>query len=354
MIFGCYKYCLLLFGVIFLTEKYLIQSMPELPEVESMRRSFQRLTLHQKILQICAFEQGGGPREGLFDEKVIPNTDPALLSKDLTHSSIVSTGRKGKHLSVSLSNQKCLLFHFGMTGSLVFKGQSTPQYKTFKVSDTWPPKYTKLELVLDSLRVAFCDPRRLGRIRVIQEEDLYTSPSSPFTKLARDPFLEDVPLEEIYSIFQRSSMPVKGLLLDQEKCFSGVGNWVADEVLFQTAIHPSTKSNQLTMQQVESLSKKIKEVVTTAVECLEEGANFPSDWLFHQRWRNKKAGGVMADGATIHFETVAGRTSAIVTPIGAKKTEVTAKRRKKEMTEVVKDVKDIDGSKLLGVELFKE
>ena len=112
-------------------------------------------------------EAGGGPRAGSFDNIVFDDTaaDAAAVVAGLRGKTLVGVHRKGKQLWLELSSPPHLLGHFGMTGAFVVRGVAAARYKSFKVEEeSWPPRFTKLELVLDGARVAFCDPRRLGRL----------------------------------------------------------------------------------------------------------------------------------------------------------------------------------------------
>merc|ERR1712071_151787 len=81
---------------------------------------------------------------------------------------------------------------------------------------------------------------------------------------------------------------IKALLLDQKAVLCGIGNWVADEVLYQSNIHPN--QNYLTSKEVSTLQQSIPTILQTAVDCLIiHKTDYPSDWLFHQRWnKNQK------------------------------------------------------------------
>ena len=70
-----------------------------------------------------------------------------------------------------------VLFHFGMTGSFVIENEAAPSYKSFRVrNEHWPPKFAKLEIIFsNNVKLAFCDPRRLGRIR-LRTDPLNSSP----------------------------------------------------------------------------------------------------------------------------------------------------------------------------------
>ena len=200
----------------------------------------------------------------------------------LTMSALSSKGRKKLHPSAAV------LFHLGMTGSFVFRGRPRLQYaqgKETKEAVGWPPKFTKLELEFSNGEcVAFCDPRRLGRIK-IRSDPLQVEPIS---KLAPDPIIDGLSRSQVEAAIMKSGAPVKALLLDQEKVCCGIGNWVADEVLYQSNIHPSTKSNVLSPQDISNLTTAINSVLATAVSLRADKNLFPKNWIFHKRWVNNR------------------------------------------------------------------
>lgn len=132
----------------------------------------------------------------------------------------------------------------------------------------------------------------------------------PINKLGFDPVL-NLPTREVFDkLVLKRAVPVKALLLDQS--FSaGVGNWVADEVLFQAMIHPSQYTNTLVESELSELYNKLKYVCETAVSVEADESKFPEDWLMKYRWnKGKKTNGKLPNGLTLKFETVGGRTSA--------------------------------------------
>ena len=301
-----------------------------------MRAKMERMCIERKITDCVVVEQGGGPRSGLIDDKVIA-CPPEGLRNALIGSAVKTSGRRGKHMYLVLTNQICVLFHFGMTGSFVFHGHNLPQCRPFKTSETWPPRFCKLELTFeDSSRIAFCDPRRLGKVRMCKLDELFEVP--PISKLALDPVHDELDHKEVFELFQKTSSPIKALILDQERVFSGVGNWIADEVIYQAGLLPTKAANKLSFEEVKTLSDKISEVCRVAIECNGRDEEYPSHWLFHQRWRGRKAGGKMPDGSSIHFETVGGRTTAIVTPVKSnkkkprKEIDITVEKDKSEVS----------------------
>ncbi|KAI5063967.1 hypothetical protein GOP47_0020637 [Adiantum capillus-veneris] len=194
-----------------------------------------------------------------------------------------------------------------MTGAFSIKGKEITKYKRSAVSDKeeWPSKFSKVFLKLDDgLEVSFTDKRRLARVRLL--DDPIAAP--PISELGPDAFLE-LPLE---TTFMRSILkkrcPIKALIMDQN-FLAGIGNWVADEVLYQARIHPEQVASSLSETECMRLHKTIQEVLKLSVDVNADSEMFPKDWIFHYRW-NKKPGEV--GGEKISFITVGGRTSAIV------------------------------------------
>ena len=106
----------------------------------------------------------------------------------------------------------------------------------------------------------------------------------------------------------------------------GIGNWVADEVLYQARLHPEQYSNTFTSEQVQRLHDSIMSICTTACETLADSAQFPETWLMKYRWDKGKKGAdanVLPNGEKIVHLKVGGRTSAIV-PSVQKKTAAVA------------------------------
>ena len=282
--------------------------MPELPEVEAARRLLETHCRGQKLT-------GCSPVDP-FDSIVFSDAEAcaASVSAALLGKSIVAVHRKGKQLWLELSSPPHLLAHFGMTGAFVVEGVKPLMYKEFKVHDEeWPPRFTKLELTFSSgTRLAFCDPRRLGRLR------LRSAPESqePISALAPDPLLSPITAGTAKAALKRTGKTIKALLLDQSALVSGVGNWVADEILFQSGIHPEAPCNTLSDRQAECMHKSLLHIVTSAVAANAESSSFPDDWLFHYRWgKGSKGGGGPVPGpkgGAISFITVGGRTSAVV------------------------------------------
>lgn len=121
--------------------------------------------------------------------------------------------------------------HFGMSGWMKFSNDNTAYYKPAKVEEEqWPPKFWKFVLEMDGeekCEVAFIDPRRLGRIRLVDAEAEDMRKTTPLKENGPDPVIDkDILTQEWLTRKLRSKkVPVKALLLDQAN-ISGVGNWV--------------------------------------------------------------------------------------------------------------------------------
>jgi len=173
----------------------------------------------------------------------------------------------------------------------------------------WPPRFTKVEVVFSNgVRLAFTDPRRLGRVRLVESGDALPC----LAGLGPDAFTGMMPLAEFERALAVRSLPIKALLLDQA-FLAGIGNWIADEVLYQSGIHPETAAHALSLMQAAALHAQIVAVISTACSVDADSSKFPAEWLFHRRWgKGKGASPVTSAGHPITFITVGGRTSAVV------------------------------------------
>ncbi|KAF7784546.1 hypothetical protein Agabi119p4_711 [Agaricus bisporus var. burnettii] len=289
--------------------------MPELPEVERATRLLNALGADKKITKV----------ETADDTIVYSGVTSTEFAACLTGRKVIRAHRYGKVFFMELNGDgKHPVMHFGMTGMLHVKGQSPTHYREAPSDTTvseWPPRWMKFILHLtnpkngQTTEIAFRDARRLGRIR------LCASPRTepPISELGFDPLLSMPTFSEFLTLFRkRRGIAIKVLLLDQT--FSaGVGNWVADEVLYHARIHPEQRCNTLSQEQLQALHEKITYVCETATSVDADDSQFPDNWLFKHRWgkgnkKRKHSALTLPSGepATIEWVTVGGRTSAYV------------------------------------------
>ncbi|KAL5518666.1 hypothetical protein ACEPAH_349 [Sanghuangporus vaninii] len=291
--------------------------MPELPEVERAARFIRK---HAQGKRITLVET---------------NEDPIVFSgishtefAEIVQSRVVQdVKRYGKVFFLDLDGDGARpVLHFGMTGNIFIKGEENLYYKEGpkKADSTWPPRFSKFILHLagtestsgPETQIAFTDARRLGRIRLCKEP----MKEPPISLLGFDPILSMPDPDEFSRNVLRRSCPVKALLLDQS--FSaGVGNWVADEILYHSHVHPEQRCNTLSSDQVAALYKNTSYVCQTAVSFDADPSKFPDNWLFNHRWgKGKKKYATplklpSGQPATIKWLKVGGRTSAFVTEL---------------------------------------
>ncbi len=257
--------------------------MPELAEVETWRRLAEKVGAGKIIQSVHTAD----------DRIVMDQTPPADIARNLQGRRLVSAHRKGKHMWMCFDQPGDLLLHFGMSGSL--KHYRDP---------TQAPGHEKLVLVLDDeSRLAYRNPRRIGKIR--WHEDARRFPS--IAALGPDPYLDHIDAQDLAEKFVRRKRPIKSALLDQ-RLFAGVGNWIADEVLYQSKIDPHTPCGELSPAQLRKLTEKLHAIIQKAVEVEADETRFPKPWLFHYRWG--KQAERTARGERIRFETIGGRTCA--------------------------------------------
>jgi formamidopyrimidine-DNA glycosylase len=260
--------------------------MPELPEVESQRQRLQRWLKGRRLSAVHALE----------DRLVYAGRSARSVALALRGRRVDAVRRRGKHLWLELDRRPWPAFHFGMTGWFSYYRRESER-----------PRFWKIELVTgDGRRVAYTDPRRFGRIRL--QDDPPREP--PIALLGFDPFEGLPPARDLAAHLARRKAPLKAVLLDQA-LFAGVGNWVADEVLYQAGLSPRRPASSLTAAEVRRLRERLHGVIARAVSVGADSDRFPRTWLFHTRW-GRRVGAVTARDEPIVHETIGGRTTAWV------------------------------------------
>lgn len=150
------------------------------------------------------------------------------------------------------------------------------------------------------------DARRLGRI-LLRDDPLN---QAPLSELGFDPHLALAGVSAFRDGVRRRATPIKSLLLDQRFC-AGIGNWLADEILYQAGIDPRRTCPSLSDTEIKVIRRRMKSIVAKAVAANAEDSHYPRDWLFHHRW-GKNDAAKTTRGETIEFVDIGGRTTAWV------------------------------------------
>ncbi len=272
--------------------------MPELPEVEYGRKLADTICTGKRIIEITCED----------DAIVFEKRTPQQWQRALLHRSVTDVCRRGKYLWFALDQRPWPLFHFGMTGAFHTPSQPTIQLEAGPAISRaeWPPRFTKWCITMeDGMQLAMTNARRLGRARLTDDPHK----DSAIARLGFDPLTHMPPLPEFAALLSHRRGALKGLLLNQSFA-AGVGNWIADEVLYQARLDPRRIAQKLSPEEVKRLHHTLGSVIQHAVSVDADKSRFPTHWLFHHRWGKTDA--TTSEGDPVEFLTVAGRTTAWV------------------------------------------
>lgn len=218
--------------------------MPELPEVETVRRGLHPYITGNTVLE-CRVRRGD-----------LRSPVPADFAERLTGATLTGTGRRSKYLLLHLSTGDSAVIHLGMSGKLIY----TPL-----AHGAEPPPPAKHDHILFRLPEAFLvfnDARRFGRADILRTEDLASAPY--LAALGPEPLDGRWTPEQLGEKLTRTSRPVKTAIMDAAVVV-GVGNIYASESLYAARIHPLRPANQLEKSEIEILHTKIIAILESAI-----------------------------------------------------------------------------------------
>ncbi|MBC8002447.1 MAG: Fpg/Nei family DNA glycosylase [Opitutaceae bacterium] len=256
--------------------------MPELAEVEYYRRQWTP-GLNQRVIRVH-LNRG---------KRVLRGNDIEQLERSLTGARLVDSLAHGKQMLFEFSSSAWLGVHLGMTGSL-----------RAECGDFHPGKHDHLVLFQKERALVFSDPRLFGRL-------LFEAGSEQpawWTKRAPDLVSSEFTTDALRQFLRRrSGSPIKAVLLMQER-FPGIGNWMADEILWRSGLHPSSRAGDLNSRQIKMLHGQIRWVCRGALRVVaKDFTDPPKSWLFPHRW---KSGGLCPrDGMGLKRKEIGGRTT---------------------------------------------
>ncbi len=214
--------------------------MPELPEVETIRRQLAPQLEGRTITDV-----------EILDPRWTRPVAPGPVEQRLRGALVKEVGRAGKYLVWSLSDDQYLLMHLRMTGNLLF-------------DPALEPAHTRVRFELDrSKRLAYVDPRRFGTGHVVAgsgERDAYLS-----ARLGVEPLTADFTAAHLRELARGRKAPVKAFVLDQRRV-AGVGNIYADEALFRAGIHPLRPAGRLSGTEWERLRLGIEDALEAGID----------------------------------------------------------------------------------------
>ena len=220
--------------------------MPELPEVETIRRGLQKKIQNKQIKNIV-----------IKVDKIVKKPSLGEFIAKLKKKKIKEIDRRGKYIIIHLDSENKLIIHLGMTGLLIYPYDNKITEKEIN------PKHNHLIFTFtDNTQLVFNDVRRFGKIFLVSNIDEVES----IAKLGVEP-LEGYFTEEIFIqvLNKKKNCKIKSFLMKQE-FITGLGNIYANEVLYRSNIHPLRLISSLNKQEVRNLYQQIKLVLVEAVK----------------------------------------------------------------------------------------
>jgi formamidopyrimidine-DNA glycosylase len=279
--------------------------MPELPEIETIKRYLEKDLIGRKIKDVRILNKKSfiGDKKKILNSKIlkIERRGKILVFK-------LDTDKRGSQRRLTRINSigLNLVFHLKLTGQLIFYPTNGNEFidkwqRIKNISHTngnelvqgeWQrTKYTRVIFILDKGFLIFNDARKFGWVRVLDDKGL----NNELSKIGKEPF--DLNFKYLKEIFSKTKRPIKIVLMDQEK-IAGLGNIYANESLFLSKIHPLKPANKLKDSEIKNLLSSIKKVIKKAIKLQgtsfrfytkpdESKGGYQEEFLIYQRQNEK-------------------------------------------------------------------
>lgn len=258
--------------------------MPELAEVEVSRRRWD-VALRVPVRDVRWARATAG---------VLRAVDPEALREALRGEGLTRSEASGKQLAFRFGDagDRWLGLHLGMTGELLVAP-----------SDHVPARHDHLVIETAVGALVFRDPRGFGRVRF----DRGVAAPAWWSSLAPSVLDRAFSLRAVQDFLTRHGRaPIKAVLLRQER-FPGVGNWMADEILWRAGVYPARAAGALDADAVACLRRTVRRIARDAVKTIAEDWSYPPTWLFAHRWADGHD--CPRCGSRLRREPIGGRTT---------------------------------------------
>ena len=261
----------------------MFRAMPELAEVEYFRRQWDA-GIGYRILKVALHSS----------KRVFRGTNTRALREELVGARMLISEARGKRMLFRFSNENWLGLHLGMSGRM-----------QTAVTDFRPQKHDHLVLYQRGRALVFTDARQFGRVQFHHGKDgpgwwengVPEIVSEKFDRRFLDRFLN-----------RHRKAPVKAVILMQSG-FSGIGNWMGDEILWRARILPSKRAGRLNAGTRDQLFRATKFVARESLRIIgPDDSKLPRSWLIHERWRD--VGKCPRHRTLLRRATIGGRTTA--------------------------------------------
>ncbi len=218
--------------------------MPELPEVESLRRILLRSAVGRTIVTARI-------GEARLRRRVAANFAEAVSGRR-----IVNLSRRAKYLIVEFDGDHVMLVHLGMSGSL------THRRSGFRGED-FDPRHDHVEFSLDdATRLVFNDPRRFGLVRLVARADLDSI--AELKGIGPEPLSRDFNAGYLAAKARGKKVAIKNLIMDQ-RIVAGIGNIYAAEILFRAGVRPTRRAGRVTRAEIDKIAASVPVILRAAI-----------------------------------------------------------------------------------------
>lgn len=229
--------------------------MPELPEVETIRRGLETLIIGKVIAHVDHDYPKGFPN------------DPEQVKQFVIGAGVAAVRRRAKVLMIDLSTEYTLVIHLKMTGQMVYRGEQVfgAGHPNASLIGELPDRSTRVTITFnDEAKLHFNDQRKFGWMKLYPTVEV---PNIDFMKkVGPEPLEGDLTANDfILRMRRRNRTSVKAAILDQT-VIAGVGNIYADESLWAARIHPATRVELVTDEELTVLLGEIQKVLTFSIE----------------------------------------------------------------------------------------
>jgi formamidopyrimidine-DNA glycosylase len=218
--------------------------MPELPEVESLRRILARSAVGRTVVSAIV-------REARLRRAVATDLPVTIAGRK-----IEGISRRAKYLMIELSGDHLMMVHLGMSGSLTHRRADFD-------GDSFDPRHDHVEFTFDDgSRLVYNDPRRFGLMKLFPRDEV--AGLAELKGLGPEPFAREFDAAYLWRVSRGRTSPIKNLLMDQ-RIVAGVGNIYASEILFRARVRPTRRAGRVTRAEFERIAPITAEVLREAI-----------------------------------------------------------------------------------------
>jgi len=221
--------------------------MPELPEVETIKRGLKAKIINKKISKVQ-----------VKTPTLIKIPQPDEFINQLKGALVINVESRGKYIIICLNTMYRLVIHLGMSGRLIYQSDTLSFFKKLRINE----KHNHIFFFFrDGSKIVYNDVRKFGKMWLLKKNEKLPRIES----LGFEPLDPSFTFNKLFQLFnEKGKVNIKSFLINQ-KNIAGIGNIYANEILFQAGIHPLRKANSLTKKETKRLYLNIKNILSKAI-----------------------------------------------------------------------------------------